>query len=134
MPRKILENQNNQVEDINILIDNYFKANAQKKEVEKVCKQTGDSIKKYLNDNNLTQFEGTNHNVKLSVSETVSYDDVKLLEIVKSLPEDYQARLIDTIQVVNVEKLEREIIQNNLKVEQFKDAEEKKQVTRLLIK
>lgn len=135
MPRKILEEElESDVTNIDSLINSYFIANKEKKDAEAITKEKGELIKKYLKENGLKEYEGTEHIAKITTSESISYDDVKLLELVKTLPKEYQDRLVDTVQVVNVEKLEREIIQNNLKVEQFKEAEEKKVTVKLYVK
>ena len=122
------------VDELDNCINAYYDANTAKKKYETTAKENSNRIKEILNERNLTSYQGTKHSAKLSISTSVSFDTVKLLAIVKTLPAEYQDRLIDKVEYVNVDKLEREIIQGNLKADSFNDAKIETSVTKLYVK
>lgn len=137
MARNIKEQPKEEKEaviSIEEIIDEYFDNNTKKNAADKIVKALSTQIKKYLGDKNLTSYKGKNHTATLSSSESVSYDEIKLITIIKSLPEELQEGLIDKIEVVNMTALERAIIENKLDVKQFVDAEQHKITTKLFVK
>lgn len=116
------------------IIDDYFEANKEKKVQESIVKANGEIIKAQLNAKGLKEFQGKNHKASISTSESIEYDEDKLLKLAKELPDDLSSQVIQTIEVVNLEKLERLVIEGKLDTKQFKDAEVKKSVTRLYVK
>ena len=120
--------------DIEKCIDDYAKAKQDEKDVKARVSVNGDNIKKWLKVNNITEYQGKNHKVSVSVSESISYDDTILLKVARTLPDDIKSQLIERIEVVNMEKLERLVVEGKLDTSKFKDAEVVKTTTRLLIK
>ena len=120
--------------DIEESIENYAKAKEDEKDVKARVSLNGENIKKWLKDNNKSEYQGKNHKVSVSTSESVSYDDTALLKIARTLPEDIQEQLIEKIEVVNMEKLERLVVEGKLDITKFKDAEVVKTTTKLYCK
>lgn len=137
MPRQIevtKKQEEKQENNLDTLIDEYFEANKIKLEKDKIVKANGTKIKDELASKGIDEYSSNNHTAKLSVSTSMEYDDEKLLKIIKSLPSELSSKLIDTVEIVNLEKFERLIITGEIKATQFKDAEVEKKTTRLLIK
>lgn len=116
------------------VIDDYFQANKLKQEQEKIVKANGEIIKNQLNAKKLTEYNSGKHIAKINKSESIEYDDEKLLKLAKELPSELSSQIIQTIEVVNMEKLERLVIEGKLDTKQFKDAEVKKTITKLYVK
>lgn len=121
-------------ENINGYIDSYYQGKKDEKTIKDTNEKIGAGIKKYLVDNKLTEYSGENHKVSITTSEQVSYDDTTLLKLAKDLPQDIQDELIDKIEIVNLDKLERLLIENKVSAEQFKDAEVVKTTVKLYVK
>lgn len=122
--------------DINLaeIIDKYYEANKIKGEQEKIVKANSNIIKEQLAAKNLNEFSSGKHTAKLSKSESIEYDEVKLLKLAKGLPTELASQIVESIEVVNLEKLERLIIEGKLETKQFADAEVRKTVTKLYVK
>lgn len=116
------------------VIDDYFEANKEKKVQESIVKANGEIIKKQLDAKKLTEYNSGKHTAKISKNESIEYDDEKLLKLAKELPSELSSQIIQTIEVVNMEKLERLVIEGKLDTKQFKDAEVKKTTTKLYVK
>lgn len=121
-------------ENINGYIDSYYQGKKDEKTIKDTNEKIGVGLKKYLVDNKLTEYSGENHKVSITTSEQVSYDDTTLLKLAKDLPQNIQDELIDKIEVVNLDKLERLLIENKVSAEQFKDAEVVKTTVKLYVK
>ena len=93
--------------DLAKVIDDYYEANKIKKTQEGIVKANGDIIKTQLEAKQLTEFKSANHTAKISISESIEYDEVKLLKLAKDLPKKLSSQLVESIEVVNMEKLER---------------------------
>ena len=128
------EKENEATLNIADTIDQYFDANSNKKDADKIVKALAPIIKKYLQDNKLTEFRSNNHTAKITSTQSISYDEIKLLSIIKDLPKELQEGLVDKIEVVNMTALERAIIENKLDVTTFKDAEVTSVTTKLFVK
>lgn len=120
--------------DINKLVDDYFVYNAEKKKYTDLTKVNGEKIKEYLTKNKLTEIDSGKHKANISSSDSVEYDDEKLLKLVKALPEDISSQIIQTVEVVNLEKFERLLVEGKITAKQFSDAEVIKTTVRLYIK
>lgn len=116
------------------IIDKYYEANKEKKLQETIVKTNGEIIKKQLTTKKLTEFNSGKHTAKLSTSESIEYDEIKLLKLAKELPSDLSSQIVESVEVVNLEKLERLIIEGKLDTKQFKDAEVVKTTTKLYVK
>jgi len=137
MARNISTNQSikkiipNSIEDV---ITKFYEANTIKLENDKKVKAYGEQIKNYFSENNLEVFKAGDVTAKVSMIEKISFDDEKLMQSVKKLPQEYQARLINTVETINEEALERLIVSKELNYDLFKEAEIKKITPRLLVK
>ena len=116
------------------IIDKYYEANKIKKEQDGIVKANSEIIKAQLKAKGLTEFNSGNHTAKISSSESVEYDEIILLKLAKNLPSELSSQIVETVEVVNLEKLERLIIEGKLETKQFKDAEVKKITTKLFVK
>lgn len=85
------------------LIDEYNKFNDIKNDADKKCKNLGPMIKEYFQKNSLESFEGTNCVAKTSVAVKNSFNEEKLLEILK---ENGAKKAIKKVEVVDHEALE----------------------------
>ena len=122
--------------DINLaeIIDKYYEANKIKSVQEKIVKANSNIIKEQLAAKKLTEFSSGKHTARLSKTETIEYDEIKLLKLAKELPGDLSSQIVENVEVVNLEKLERLIIEGKLDTKQFKDAEVVKTTTKLYVK
>lgn len=116
------------------IIDEYFEANKIKNAQDKIVKTNGAIIKEQLAAKGLKEFQSDNHKASLSTSESIEYDETILLKLSKELPAEISSQIVETIEVVNLEKLERLIIEGKLDTKQFKDAEVRKVTTKLYVK
>lgn len=121
-------------DSLDTLINKYFANNKQKTLYTNLTKEQGTLIKDELKNRKLTSYTTDEVVATISISKSFEYDDDKLLEIAESLPEDYKARLIDTVRVVNLELLERMISNNEIKADIFNDALSEKVTEKLLVK
>ena len=119
--------------NISTAVENYYKANQVKLSADKEVKKYGADIKSYLDATKSNNYQDDNFIVKITESESLSYDEVGLLEAVKKLPTEYQQRLIDTVQVVNMTALERLISTGELSPSQFTSAEIRKVTKKLYV-
>lgn len=120
--------------DINKLVDDYFTYNTEKKKYTDLTKTNGEKIKEYLVKNKLTEVNSSKHKASISSSDSVEYDDEKLLKLVKALPEDISSQIIQTVEVVNLEKFERLLVEGKITAKQFSDAEVTKTTVKLYVK
>ena len=120
--------------DIKKLVDDYFTFNSEKKKYTDLTKVNGEKIKNYLTKNKLTEFDSGKHKASISSSDSIEYDDEKLLKLVKALPEDISSQIIQTVEVVNLEKLERLLVEGKITTKQFSDAEVTKTTVKLYVK
>lgn len=116
------------------IIDDYFEANKIKKEQDNIVKTNGNIIKEQLAARGITEFNSGAHKASISKSETIEYDEIKLLKLVKELPDDLQEQLVEKIEIVNMEKLERLVIEGKIETKQFQDAEVRKITSKLYVK
>ena len=93
------------------LVDEYSVKNAQKNETTKWCKENGDIIKQYFKDNKLEEFEGTGIIAKVSYATKNSFDDEKLIEILK---ENGGKKAVKKKEYVDMELLESLIYNGKL--------------------
>lgn len=115
--------QENQEVDLSVLIDDYGHYNDLKKTNEKIANELNAKIKDEFSIRNISDYDGNNYSAKLSVRQKFSFDEERLLHIVKSLPLDYRTRLIYTKELVDIELLERMIINGEISPELFVDAQ-----------
>ena len=124
----------NELKPLDDLVNEYFFANTNKNTYTKLAKEKNEQIKQLMTINQLKEFEGSQHKVKLSESQSISYDDEKLLTLVERMPEEIKNEIIEIVPTVNMQKLERAIIENKINVESLKDAQITSVVTKLTIK
>lgn len=120
--------------DLDKIIDEYFIANKEKKVQDSIVKTNGEIIKSQLKEKGLNEFQGKNHKASITKSESIEYDEEKLLKLAKELPDDLSSQLVQKVEVVNLEKLERLIIEGKLEPKQFQDAEVRKTTIKLYVK
>lgn len=133
MTRNINTEMPKKVEGISSVVENYYKANQTKLSADKEVKKYGADIKSYLDATKSNNYQDDNFIVKITESESLSYDEIGLLEAVKKLPTEYQQRLIDTVQVVNMNALERLIASGELSPNLFTSAEVRKVTKKLYV-
>ena len=114
------------------LIDNFGYYNELKKTNGKIAEELNSKIKEEFSNQNITDYEGEKYSAKISVQTNVKFDEEKLLAIVDSLPHDYRSRLIMTKRVVDIELLERMIVNNEIQANIFQPAQVTNTVTKLL--
>ena len=137
MPRNIIKKEEIEIPEtennLELLVNEYFEANTKKKDAEKITKTNGEKIKKILLDLGKTEYKGK-HTATVRSDESVGYDDEKLLELVCNLPEEIKNQIIKTVQVVDMNALERAIIENKVDIKDLKDAEVRKVSVKLFVK
>lgn len=108
------------METLKELIDIYGTVNAEKNDLEKLCKQHNANIKKALLDSNITDAEGDIYKVKLTTRKSESLDEEKAINVIQNFNINVDD-IIKTKQYIDYDALEKAIynhqIPNNVLVE-----------------
>lgn len=120
--------------DIIETIDNYNSANIIKNAETKVTKELGELIKNYFRKNDLSNLTANTCEAVVTKVESESFNDTKLMEIIKTLPEEVQSQLIGTKEYIREDVFETLLVNGTLELSTFNNAKETKVTEKLTIK
>lgn len=102
--------------EIKEIVRKYFEAKQQEKETKKSLAELGEKLRKYLVDNG--SYEDTNYKAYLSTKVKEVQDQEKMVEVANKNKYEF---ILDTIQVVNTDKLIEAVYNEKVDMTKFAD-------------
>lgn len=101
------------------MVDDYVVAKMKEQEAGKVTKVLGPQIKKYLAEDNLTNYDTADSSVSVQIRSSVSFDEESLINYLKS--SGLSRGLVKRKEYVDFDALESAIYRGKLSEEQIKE-------------
>jgi len=101
------------------MVDDYVVAKMKEQEAGKVTKVLGPQIKKYLAEDNLTNYDTANSSVSVQIRSSVNFDEELLIDYLKS--SGLSRGLVKRKEYVDFDALESAIYRGKLSEEQIKE-------------
>lgn len=101
------------------MVDDYVVAKKKEQEANKVTKVLGPQIKKYLAEDNLTNYDTADSSVSVQIRSSVSFDEESLINYLKS--SGLSRGLVKRKEYVDFDALESAIYRGKLSEEQIKE-------------
>ena len=101
------------------MVDDYVVAKMKEQEAGKVTKVLGPQIKKYLAEDNLTNYDTADSSVSVQIRSSVSFDEESLIDYLKS--SGLSRGLVKRKEYVDFDALESAIYRGKLSEEQIKE-------------
>lgn len=101
------------------MVDDYVVAKMKEQEASKVTKVLGPQIKKYLAEDNLTNYDTADSSVSVQIRSSVSFDEESLINYLKS--SGLSRGLVKRKEYVDFDALESAIYRGKLSDEQVKE-------------
>jgi hypothetical protein len=101
------------------MVDDYVVAKKREQEAGKVTKVLGPQIKKYLAEDNLTNYDTADSSVSVQIRSSVSFDEELLIDYLKS--SGLSRGLVKRKEYVDFDALESAIYRGKLSEEQIKE-------------
>lgn len=101
------------------MVDDYVVAKKKEQEAGKITKVLGPQIKKYLAEDNLTNYDTADSSVSVQIRSSVSFDEESLIDYLKS--SGLSRGLVKRKEYVDFDALESAIYRGKLSDEQVKE-------------
>ena len=101
------------------MVDDYVVAKMKEQEAGKVTKVLGPQIKKYLAEDNLTNYDTADSSVSVQIRSSVNFDEESLIDYLKS--SGLSRGLVKRKEYVDFDALESAIYRGKLSEEQIKE-------------
>lgn len=101
------------------MVDDYVVAKMKEQEAGKVTKVLGPQIKKYLAEDNLTNYDTADSSVSVQIRSSVSFDEESLIDYLKT--SGLSRGLVKRKEYVDFDALESAIYRGKLSEEQIKE-------------